>query len=207
MIRQQALPYALALAPLPAPAPAGRGTNWRQAPLPPLLPRLELDAAALSCLGNASVIAEGLRRLVEGGMFEAAIRLVAHALPREAAIAWACRCIRASTERPLPGGEQAALLATEDWLAEPEEERRRACMARAREAGFRGAAAMAALAAFWSGGSMAPEDAPAVPPAPHMTGVAVASAVTLAAGQGGTRRLAALLALVEPAAAWIPAVA
>jgi Family of unknown function (DUF6931) len=39
----------------------------------------------------------------------------------------------------------------------------------------------AAVAAFWSGGSMAPPDLPAVPPAPHLTGVAVAGAVSLAA--------------------------
>ena len=37
------------------------------------------------------------------------------------------------------------------------------------------------MGAFWSGGSMAPEGQPVVPPAEHLTGVAVAGAVVLAA--------------------------
>jgi hypothetical protein len=56
-------------------------------------------------------------------------------------------------------------------------------MERAKEAKFETPAAWAAVAAFWSGPSMAPPDLPAVPPAPHLTGVAVFGAVTLAAVQ------------------------
>jgi hypothetical protein len=39
------------------------------------------------------------------------------------------------------------------------------------------------MAAFWSEGSIAPEDAPAVPPANNLTAKAVAGAVMLAAVQ------------------------
>jgi hypothetical protein len=39
------------------------------------------------------------------------------------------------------------------------------------------------MAAFWSEGSIAPEDAPAVPPADNLTAKAVAGAVMLAAVQ------------------------
>lgn len=54
-------------------------------------------------------------------------------------------------------------------------------MAAARAAEFNGAEAWAAMGAFWSGGSMALPDEPPVPAPEHLTGVAVAGCVSLAA--------------------------
>ena len=53
-------------------------------------------------------------------------------------------------------------------------------MDKAQLAGCTSPEAWAAVAAFWSGDSMSPPDQPKVPPAPHLTGVAVAGAVILA---------------------------
>lgn len=56
----------------------------------------------------------------------------------------------------------------------------RAAMEEARRAGFQSPEAWAGVAAFWSGESLAPPDAPAVTPPPHLTGIAVAGALALA---------------------------
>jgi hypothetical protein len=51
----------------------------------------------------------------------------------------------------------------------------------AEAAGFRSPEAWAAVAAFWSGGSLAPPGQPLVKPAPQLTGTAVFAAIRLAA--------------------------
>jgi hypothetical protein len=54
-------------------------------------------------------------------------------------------------------------------------------MAAAEAAGFRTPASWAAVAAFWSEGSLAPPDVPAVPPGDSLSAQAVTGAVMLAA--------------------------
>ena len=66
----------------------------------------------------------------------------------------------------------------------PTDEHRRSAMKQAETTGFGSAEAWAAIAAFWSGDSMAPPEAPKVPPQPHFTGLAVAGSVALAAARG-----------------------
>jgi hypothetical protein len=75
----------------------------------------------------------------------------------------------------------AAIDAAEAWVYRPSEETRRAAMDRAQATKFDHPGVWAAVGAFWSGGSMAPLDLPAVPPAEHLTGIAVAGAVNLSA--------------------------
>jgi hypothetical protein len=66
-------------------------------------------------------------------------------------------------------------------------------MKEADKAGFDSPEAWAAVGAFWSGDSMAPLEAPKVPPQPHFTGLAVAGSVALSAARGqATRRDARL---------------
>jgi hypothetical protein len=57
----------------------------------------------------------------------------------------------------------------------------RAALARAQATDFKSPAAWAAAAAFWSGGSLAPENLPEIAPPAHLMGSAVAGAVMLAA--------------------------
>jgi hypothetical protein len=83
---------------------------------------------------------------------------------------------------PAPRAEDLeALAAAEAWVRRPEEATRRACMAAGEKAGFVSPEAWAAAAAFWSGGSMAPEGLDPVPPAEHLTGAAVSGAIIMAA--------------------------
>lgn len=159
--------------------------------LPPLLPRLELDTEGRSLLHGAADAATALERLEAAGLMIEALRLLAHALPKREAVWWACMCARAVPDPTTRAEDAAALEAAESWVRRPEEPARRAAMAAAERAAFRSTEAWAAVGAFWSGGSMAPEGQPVVPPAEHLTGVAIAGAVVLATVRTAPERAAA----------------
>jgi len=127
--------------------------------------------------------AQFLNQLIAAKKFEEAIQFFAFALPPREAVWWTCIVSRTlfieSTPQPLIDAVEAA----EAWVRKPTDELRRAAMARAQATDFRSPATWAAVAAFWSGGSLAPADLPEVPAPPHVMGVAVAGAITLAAVQ------------------------
>ena len=159
-----------------------------------VLPHLQLDAEAQARIGDCRNPVEALDRLERAGLLIEATRLVAHALPAREAVWWACACSRHSAASGAnPATETAIRDAAEAWVRKPSDELRRAAMKKAEEAGFGSPEAWAAVAAFWSGDSMAPPEAPKVPPQPHFTGLAVAGSVALAAARGrATRREARL---------------
>ncbi|WP_424813019.1 DUF6931 family protein [Roseococcus sp. YIM B11640] len=157
--------------------------NKLSAALEPLLPRLELDSDCAALLTGLADAGGGVARLAEAGRMPDAMRLLAHALPKREAVWWACMCARAVPAlEPVPL-DLEALNAAEAWVRKPDEATRRGAMEVAQRGGFRSPEAWAAVAAFWSGGSMAPEGQPVVPPAEHLTGVAVAGAIMLAAAR------------------------
>jgi hypothetical protein len=127
--------------------------------------------------------ADFIGQLLESRDFEAAVKFMAFALPPREAVWWACVCARMELQEPVEGAVANALAAAETWVRKPTDEHRRAAMTCAQAANFDSPAAWAAVGAFWSGGSMGPPDVPAVPPAPHLLGVAIVGAVTLAAVQ------------------------
>jgi hypothetical protein len=110
-----------------------------------------------------------------------ALRVVAHSLAKRSAVDWACRCVRSAVGEDLNATDGDAIQAAEAWVAEPGEERRRRAHAAAEAAEHKTAASWAAMAAFWSSGSMGPASAPVVPPAAHLTAHAAAGAAMLAA--------------------------
>jgi hypothetical protein len=108
-----------------------------------------------------------------------AIRALAAKLPKPAVVAWACCCIRMVL--PALTGEAAnALLAAERWVSEPTEINQRAAKALADTVGLEHPAGAAAWAAYLGGPSLAPKDAPMVPPAEGLTARAAAGAILLA---------------------------
>ena len=164
------------------------------APLAPLLPRLELEAGAATAVAGAQTAAEGVERLEAGGFRNEAVRLTAHALPKREAVWWACMCANAVPDPGLLPADAAARAAAEAWVRKPTDESlRRAAWDAAQKTAFRSPEAWAAVGAFWSGGSMAPEGLPAVPPAEHLTGVAVSGAVVMAAVRSHPERAEARL--------------
>jgi hypothetical protein len=159
------------------------------APLAPLLPRLNLEAGAAAVLGGAQTAADGIERLEAQGFRNEAVRLAAHALPKREAVWWACMCAAAAPDPALSAADTAARAAAEAWVRRPTDEPlRRAAWDAAQKTAFGSPEAWAAVGAFWSGGSMSPEGQPVVPPAEHLTGVAVSGAVVMAAVRGRPER-------------------
>src|SRR5450631_1327860 len=119
--------------------------------------------------------------LMEKALYPDAVRFIAHALPKREAVWWAWVCARrAAGENPQPK-IKGALDATERWIAQPSEDNRRLAMAAAQKAELGTAAGCTGLAAFFSGGSLAPPEAPVVPPGEFLTAKAVSGAVIFAA--------------------------
>jgi hypothetical protein len=116
-------------------------------------------------------------------LFPDAARLLAYALPKRDAVWWACLCVRHVAAADTPPADLAALEAAERWVIEPHEANRRTAMQAAEGLAFQTAASWAAVAAFWSNGSMAPPDAPPVTPGEYLTAQAVSGAVMLAAAR------------------------
>lgn len=111
------------------------------------------------------------------------IRFMARALPKREATWWACLSARSSLTPETAQERLKALVAAEAWVFKPTEEHRREANALANLAGMDNAQAWAAMAAFWSDGSMTPENTPPVIPADNLVSKAVAGAVMLAAVQ------------------------
>jgi hypothetical protein len=109
-----------------------------------------------------------------------AVRFLAYALPKREAVWWACQCVRSVAT---DDDELAGLQAAEAWVRDPSEQNRRAAMEAAESLEFGSPDAWAAVGAFWTEGSLAPPDAPVLPPGDELTGHAVAGSVLLAAVQ------------------------
>ncbi len=140
-----------------------------------------LDDVAQRLLQDGAGPREYVDALVQAGRLADAVRFIAHALPKRESVWWAWVSARRAVEGDAPPPVKAALEATEKWIAQPNEENRRAAMSAAEAAGPETPAGCAAFAAFLSGPSLAPPDVQAVPPGPYDTAKAVAGAVTLAA--------------------------
>lgn len=150
-----------------------------------VLPHLQLDEQGRSTLAGCRNAAEALQRLEQAGLLVEATRLIAHALPAREAVWWACACSRhTAASGAAPSMEAKVREAAEEWVRRQTDEHRRAAMKEAETSGFGSPEAWAAVGAFWSGDSMAPPEAPKVPPQPHFTGLAVAGSVALAAARG-----------------------
>jgi len=149
--------------------------------LAPIIPRLELDVPVLKLLDGLPDAAAALETFVAADRIPDALRLIAHALPKREAVWWACMCARAVPAEEADALDADALTAAELWVRRPDEESRRAAMMIAEKGGFRSPEGWAAVACFWSGGSMSAPGLPEVLPAENLTGVAVAGAVLMAA--------------------------
>ena len=122
---------------------------------------------------------EFVRAMAQQSNYGAALSYCAYLLPRREAVWWSIACVRQVDG--LGASEKACLDAAEVWVRNPDEAPRR----RALELGMAGntklPATWVALAAGWSGGSMAPSDAQRLPVAPQLTAQAVRVALMAAA--------------------------
>jgi hypothetical protein len=147
----------------------------------PLALRAGLDEPAVALLMQGLTPGQYLERLIAQGQLPAAVLFLAWALGRREAVWWACRCVAlVVSDRDRPE-ELAALEAARRWAAAPTEDNRRLAEAAAAAAGYATPAGCVAVAAFWSGGSLAPARLAAVSPPEHLLPGAVASSILLAA--------------------------
>jgi hypothetical protein len=162
-----------------------RASSKLSGELPVFMPHLQLDADGIAVLDGCASTIEALDRLEQRALLIEATRLVAHALPAREKVWWACMCSRHTAASGTDPATEASLReAAEEWVRQQTDAQRRVAMDRAQQAGFTSAEAWAAVAAFWSGDSMAPLEAPKVPPEPHFAGLAAAGSVALAAARG-----------------------
>ncbi|HEX2943572.1 MAG TPA: hypothetical protein VHO91_21130 [Rhodopila sp.] len=145
-----------------------------------LLPRLELSPQAAAAIGARQTPSAAVNELRQADLLPEAARLCAHALPARERVWWAARCARATADASLSDADLKACELAEEWVRHRTHDRRRAAMDAALRAGCTTAEAWTAVAAFWSGDSMAPAGQPKVPPAPHLAGTAVVGAIILA---------------------------
>jgi hypothetical protein len=140
---------------------------------------IEPDSAAL--LETEQGPREFIEHLLEKEHFKAAVLLLAHGLPTREAIWWAWVCARRASG-PEPAPEiRAALEGTERWITQPSEAHRRPMLEIADTAGLDSAAGAAALAVFFSGGSIAPPEIAPVEAPPHAAAKAIGGSITLSA--------------------------
>ncbi len=142
----------------------------------------ELEDEARSLLQSHPAPREYFDVLVKSEYFVDAIRFLACWLPKRESVWWSCLALRRTMKDQLDKANIDALVAAESWVVDPSEEHRRAAEKVATELAFETAASWSAAGAFWSGGSLAPADSPAVEPADYLTSRAVAGSVLLAAG-------------------------
>ena len=127
-----------------------------------------------------------VQALMANGKAPEALRVLAAALPPREGVWWAWVSARHAAQLSAPDGVPApavtaALTAVEQWIANPDEDRRRAAWAAGERAGLETAAGCAAAAVFFTSGSVAPPDVTLVPPPAGIDRMLVGNAVALAA--------------------------
>lgn len=143
--------------------------------------RFELGDAARALVKPGQTPAQFLDQLLDKQLSTDAVKFLSHALPKRESVWWACSCVKLAATASADPKSTAALRAAEKWVADPTEENRQAAMPAAEAARFGTPAGCAALAVFFSGGSLGPSNVAAIPPAETLTGDAVSGAIMMAA--------------------------
>jgi hypothetical protein len=104
-----------------------------------------------------------------------AVSFLAHLLPRREAVWWACQSVRALAPERTPN-EEAALLAAEEWVKQPEDEKRQQALQHGTGGKHLSPTTWLALAAAWAS-NQTPEGFP-IPP--QQTAKAAGTAIIVA---------------------------
>jgi hypothetical protein len=152
--------------------------------MPPIAPpadfsRIKLKRPALDLLEEKADAVAFLQAASKKRMWEDALAFVPQWLPARAAVWWGCLCVWQVVRGAAPSETAAALRAAADWALAPQETKRRAAEAAGTAVPIDNPAGNLALAAFYTGDSIAPADLPAVPPPPDLANQTVANAMTV----------------------------
>jgi hypothetical protein len=175
---------------------------------------VDADAVADGAADPVRLIT-ALRAAEEG---PAACRVVACALPPREGVWWGWVSARHAGQ--LPGAPPmdpplgAALDAAERWIAQPDEDNRRAAWAASEVAGMDTPAGSVAASVFFTGGSVAPDGIPPVPPPAGMHCIVVGAAVVMSAAADAEQFVPLLdayiahgMAIVEQLGGWDASIA
>jgi len=147
----------------------------------------QLEPEALELLEDGQSPQQFLERLVATERWSDALGFWARAIPVRIGIEWAHVCVQDALAEEhgdeLDAGLRKVLDAVDAWLAEPDDEHRRAAFDVAQEVGLDSAPAILALAIFLSEGSMSPPDLEPVPAEEGLAHTALAGSVQLASVQ------------------------
>ncbi|MEM8812105.1 MAG: hypothetical protein AAGF59_05760 [Pseudomonadota bacterium] len=133
-----------------------------------------------------------LEGLLSSPVPEEAITFCAYMLPRREAVWWARQCVTYNGAE-LSAEEQDLVAIADAWVRDPDEENRVQALRAGMNARVKSAGAWVALAAGWSGGSMALDAEHPVPPPPHLTAKASNAAVLSALARVSTQQRAEYL--------------
>ena len=149
-----------------------------------LVPKFKPQAEALALLEPELSPAEYLGVLEENQLSMDGVNMLAHGLPEQESVWWACQCSQQVSDK-LNVVDQAALSAAESWVKDPTPAAAAAAAEAAAATDLSGPGGWAAQAAAWSVPPAAPAvelPATAAAEAPGLVGAAVAGSVLLAAG-------------------------
>lgn len=149
----------------------------------------QLSPQAGALLADAMAPADFIQTLRDKKLYVPGIDFLAHALPARDAIWWGCLCMQHACGERLAPPEREAAIATVRWVLQPNEENRAAAGPAAQAVGLASPAGSLAMAVHLTGGSMAPPNAPPVPPGPYAPAKPVAAAIKLAGAKGDAARL------------------
>jgi len=146
-----------------------------------LCERAKLGEGAKALLKHEHTPRQFLELLIGKERFLDAIRFLAFARPKREAVGWGCLCVRHSLGTEDASKISATQVSAERWVANPDEENRRAAKIAADKEGSESPSDFLALAAFFSGGSVVPANLAPVAPPDHATPRLVAGAVMVSA--------------------------
>jgi hypothetical protein len=161
--------------------PAERTWPGRPGDAARLAESMQLPEPARAALDPSQDIAQFVAALRSRDCVVEALGVLARWLPRRDGVRWACQCVGESLAAEDLQSQAATLETAQRWAADPSEKNRRAAGKAAETGHYETPAALAALASFWSEGSMSPEHAPAVPAPPHLAPEMMVNAMRLAA--------------------------
>ena len=152
---------------------------------------------------DAETTEEFLGRLARFPDGTAEIEFLSFALPKRCAVWWLIVCARKLTE--LREEEMSVLELGQKWVIDPTDKNRRMVFAAAREEDPGRPAHWVGSAAYFSGGSIAPENSPTVAPQDRVTGQCVHAGITMAGLAGAPHELQARRKLMSQLACQIAA--
>jgi hypothetical protein len=139
-----------------------------------------LSAGAQALVQEDSTPAAYLDSLEKQQLYQDALKFLAHKMPVDTAVKWACACVRELSSPERKAQKNEPLEASEQWTKAPGDQTRWAAKKAADNSDMRGPAKLIANAVFLSGGSIAGPGAPETNPPPHAAQKLIAGSVQIA---------------------------